>query len=44
LFHVLYAQGNLDEALDEMRRFRRYGSSPEYDQLIRDLRLNVPEQ
>jgi predicted Zn-dependent protease len=42
LFHALYALGNRDGAFEEMRRFRtRRPSSPEYDQLIRDLKLDL---
>ena len=44
LFHVLYAQGDLDGAFEEMRRFRRRGPSPEYDQLISDLQLNLKDE
>jgi predicted Zn-dependent protease len=45
LFHVLYEQGDLEGAFDEMRRFRRRRrSSPEYDRLISDLKLSVPDE
>ncbi len=44
LFHLLYEQGDLDRAFEEMRRFRRRGPSQEYDQLIRDLQLNLKDE
>jgi len=44
LFHALYELGDLDGAFDEMRRFRCRGPSPEYDQLIGDLKLNLPDE
>lgn len=43
LFHALYQLGELDAALEEMRRFRTRRSSLEYDRLVRDLRLNIKD-
>jgi predicted Zn-dependent protease len=44
LFHVLYARGELAAAFDEMRRFRRIRrSSPRYDELIADIKNEIPE-
>jgi predicted Zn-dependent protease len=44
LFHALYELRDLDAAFEEMRRFRRRGPSPEYGQLISDLKLELPEE
>ena len=44
LFHALRSLGDLDGALDEMRRFRIRRPSPEYDRLIRELQLDLPDR
>ncbi len=44
LFHALRKVGDLDGAVDEVRRFRSEGSSPEYDRLIDDLNSESPEE
>jgi predicted Zn-dependent protease len=44
LFHLLYQQGDLSGAFDEMKRFRRRGPSEEYNRLIEDLRLELPPE
>jgi predicted Zn-dependent protease len=41
LFHVLYRLGEVDEAFNEMRRFRSQFPSPAYDELIRDINREV---
>lgn len=44
LFHALYELGDIGAAFEEMRRFRRRGQSAEYDQLIRDLKIELPSE